>query len=231
MINQNYLCIYDLETTGLDANAVYPVEIAAVIVHPRKLTLVEGATFWSFCCPPDVDKIPHDLWEFHAKANKCTVTEIKEKIYAAPPLESVFKDFANFLAAYHADGSTRKSKFSAPILCGMNIERYDNVIFNRCCKEFGFCDKNGEQKIVHPRDCIDLLRICTLFFSNQAEPAKYNFDCLREYFGLPSDGGHTAILDVQQTAEVITRFLRYFWDIAARTNFKNSCAATNKGKE
>lgn len=226
-INNNYIAVYDFETTGLDITKVWPVEIACVIVHPRKLTLVEGATFWSFCCPPDVDQIPHDLWEFHAKANRCNVAEIKEKIHGAPPLESVFKDFAAFLASYHADGAKRKSKFSAPIRAGHNIDRYDNPIFDRCCAKYGFCDKNFEQNIVHPRDSIDLLRICTLFFSNQSEPDKYNFDTLRGYFGLESSGGHTAILDVQQTSEVITKFMRYFWDIAARTNFRGSCATKN----
>ncbi len=225
-INNNFIMVYDFETTGLNPDQVYPVEIAAAMIHPRKLTLVEGGTFWSFCCPPDVDSITTDLWEFHARANKCTVPEIQDKIRNAPSLEVVFKDFAKYMSNYHQIGAKRKSKFSAPIRAGHNTDGYDNIIFDRCCELYGFCDKNGEQNISHPRDKIDLLRICSLFFSNQTEPEKYNFDCLREFFGLPNDGGHTAIKDVEQIGEVIIKFQRYFWDIASRTNFRGSCAKT-----
>jgi DNA polymerase III epsilon subunit-like protein len=221
-ISNNFICIYDYETTGLNPEEVFPVEIAAAIIHPRKLELVNNATFWSFCRPPNVDTITQELWEFHAKANQCTVEEIKKKIYDAPPLEQVFKDFAMFLGNYQAEGTKRKSKFSAPILAGHNTDNYDNVITKRLCKMYGFCDKNGEQNIVHPRDTIDLMKICTLFFSGSARPERYSFDCLREYFGLEVEGGHTAITDVEQIGSVIIRFLKYFREIAARTNFEGS---------
>jgi len=225
-INNNYLCVYDLETTGFDPKTVYPIEVAAVILHPRKLTIVEGGNFWSRCRPPDYEASLSnlELWNFHAKANNKSVDEIKQLVADAPPVSAVWGNFANFLASYHADSTKRRSKFSAPIRCGHNIFKYDNIIFDRMCKEYGQSDKEGEQNICHPRDTIDLLNICTLFFSNQVEPQKYTLEVLRAYFGMKLDGAHTALCDVEDTSKILAKFINYFWEIAKRTKFQGALA-------
>ncbi len=223
-INNNYLAVYDLETTGFDPKQVYPLEIACVILHPRKLTLVEGGNFWSRCRPPDFDSslANTELWNFHAKANSMSIDEIKQKVAEAPPLNAVWGNFASFLSTYHADSTKRRSKFSAPLRCGHNNIKYDNIIWDRMCADLGYCDKEGEQNLAHPRDTIDLLNICTLFFSNQTEPQKYTLEALRSYFGISLDGAHTALRDVEDTAKILSKFINYFWEIAKRTKFQGA---------
>jgi DNA polymerase III epsilon subunit-like protein len=218
-INNNYICVYDFETTGIDPNEAEIVDIAAAIVHPRKLEIVSGGTFHSFSRPPNFDEVSADLWDFHAKANQCSVGEIKQKIAEAPPIEDVWKNFATFLGQYHAEGTKRKSIFSSVIRAGMNIISYDNIIWDRMCKRYGMTDKNGKQNLSFPRDNIDLLNLCFLWFENRSEPLKYNMDALREYFGV-NQVGHTALGDVQLTTDLITRFMRLHRTITVK--FENS---------
>ncbi len=45
---------------------------------------------------------------------------------------------------------------------------------------------------------------------------------MREYFGLSKEGGHDALKDVKDTAELLIRFMRLHRNTAAKVKFKGS---------
>lgn len=225
-MNKNYILVYDFETVGIgvDPHTCEPFQVAAMVIHPRKLELIEGATFSSFMCPPDFDKLPDEALEYHAKVRHCSVPDIRKLISEAPSQANVWQSFVKFIEMYHADGSKKKSMFSAPIRAGTNIKSYDNIIWDRMCLRYGNVTlKNSEQNLAHPRDCIDLLELCFYWFENMEEPKKYNMDYLRPYFGLSTSEAHDAIFDTKQCAELIMRFLRLHRATSAKVNFANAC--------
>ncbi len=223
-MNRNYLCCYDFETSGVDPHTCSMFQLAAKIIHPRKLEFIQGDEFKSFSRPPEFETLKDEAFEYQAKVRGISVAEMKQIIADAPPEKEVWKNFVTFTGRYHQDGCKRKSMFSAIIRAGINIRSYDNVIWQRLCEKYGYINKNGEQNIAFPRDNVDLMDICFLWFENSHQPEKYNMDCLREYFGLPSDGGHDAMFDVNQTGELIMRFLR----LHRATNVKFRGALANQ---
>ena len=44
-MNYNKICVFDFETDGRDPHKVNPVQLAAVIVDPRKLEIIKNAEF------------------------------------------------------------------------------------------------------------------------------------------------------------------------------------------
>jgi hypothetical protein len=208
-MNKNYICNYDFETLGIgvDPHTCEPFQLAAMIIHPRKLEFVKDGLFKSFMKPPNYDQLPDEAFEYHAKVRKCAIADIRKLIEDAPSQESVWKDFVNFLSMYHADGATRKSMFSAPVRAGMNIRDFDNIIWDRLCIRYGNVTPKGEPNISHPRDCIDLKEICFYWFENKHEPQKYNMDYMRPYFGLSEAGGHDAEFDTRQVGHLLMKFM------------------------
>ena len=58
------------------------------------------------------------------------ITNIKlEDLENAPSLENVWNQFQQYVNKYNAG----KSKWTAPIKAGMNIDKYDNIIVDRIC--------------------------------------------------------------------------------------------------
>ena len=55
-MNYNKICVFDFETDGTNVDTLNPVQLAAVIVDPRKLELVKGGEFNSFIKPETFDE-------------------------------------------------------------------------------------------------------------------------------------------------------------------------------
>lgn len=222
-MNRNYFCSYDFETSSVDPNTCEVFQLVALIVHPRKLEVVPNAEFKSFICPANFKSMSNEAFEYQAKVRHITVEDFKKKIEDSPPEEQVWKNFNNWLLNYHQDGCKRKSMFSAPIRMGQNIISYDNVIWQRLCTKYGYVNKDGEQNIAFPRDNVDLMNICFLWFENQYEPQKYNMDHLRPFFGLSSTAAHDAVFDVEQVTQLILRFMKLHRQVNAK--FKGALAS------
>lgn len=227
-MNHNYLCCYDFETigVGVDPHTCEPFQLAAMIIHPRKMELVKDASFKSFMRPPNYDELPDSAFEYHAKVRKCSIQDVRDLISKAPAQEGVWKNFVKFLEMYHEDGTRRKSMFSAPIRAGMNIREFDNIIIDRLCNRYGNLTPQGEPNIFHPRDVIDLKEIAFYWFENQGEPEKYNMDYLRPYLGLSESESHDAEFDTRQVAHVIMRFLNLHRGTAAKVKFQGAFKGT-----
>lgn len=235
---KNYICVYDFETDGTDPKKCEPVQIAAVMLNPITLEIVENSEFSSFMRPYGIDDAEYfqeheKTIHWHAKNYESEYPHMSSdekdqaamKIFdtwkEAPYQSQVFADFAAYLIKYNTNQS-RRTKFTAPIRAGANIRKFDNVILDRKCCEFKMASKEGEQKIFHPRDIVDIIDLCFYWFENLQEPKSYSMDELRKFFGLSGHGAHDALNDVRDESAIIRRFLKLHREIAPKVKFKNS---------
>ena len=220
-MNKNKICVFDFETDGRDVQTLSPVQLAAVIVDPRKLELKNKAEFNSFMKPDGIDKKDYvdknrATIEWHANIRGCSVDEILDLWKNAPPQKIVWANFIEFLSKFHKEGQ-RKTKFSAPIACGYNIHSFDLQIVKRLCAKH--CKS---KEIFHPRDKIDLMHWMFPWFENSTEVTSYSMDNMREYFGISTANAHDALKDVKDAANLLCRFLRLHRRTAKTVRFKNS---------
>jgi len=225
-MNTNTFIILDFETDSSDAYTANPVQLASIMVHPRTLNIISDSEFNSFIQPPNINKSNYieqhsETIQWHAKNYNTSSEEIISIWKNAPLQKDVWADFCNYLLRYHSR-TKRKNQFSAPVLCGYNILNFDCIILDRLCKQYGNIDKYNKPNIFHPRDRIDLMPMIFSWFENFNEPTNYQFDTLRNYFGMSKDKAHDALTDVKQTAELLCRFLKFQRRVAKNTQFKNS---------
>lgn len=227
-MNFNKICVYDFETDGKDPHTCNPVELAAVIIDPRTLELVPDSEFSVTIKPPDIDKKDYfdkhkDTIDFHAKNSKLTPEEVVQNWKKGVEEKTAWQSFVDYLDKYHKS-SERKGQFSAPLQAGMNIYRFDSIIIERLAKKYDMLSKEGINKVFHPRDKIDLMNILFLWFENSSDLESYGMDSVREYFGLQTDGAHTALKDAKDEAILISRFMKRHRSAATKTKFRGALA-------
>jgi DNA polymerase III alpha subunit (gram-positive type) len=207
--------VFDFETGSRYPETCEPIQLAACVLDSRTLKVKPDSEFQIYMRPED------DAWEKLEKEaldkNKITVELLKEK---GVPQKQAWESFVNYVKKYNRKGSV----FTAPIPAGHNIIAFDLPIINRLCRKYGNVDKDGNPNIFHMRDKIDLMYIAFLFFENKDEPGKYNQDMLCDYLGVDRTNSHNAVNDVKNCAMMIQRFMKYFRNVAGRTNFKDCFA-------
>ena len=55
MLNLRKICVFDFETDSPDPHTCQPVELAAIMIDPRKLKIIEKSDFSSMMRPADID--------------------------------------------------------------------------------------------------------------------------------------------------------------------------------
>lgn len=225
-MNFKKIAVYDFETDSPNPQTCNPTELACLMLNPRTLEVIDNSEFCAVIKPPDIDNVDYinqhkSTIEFHAKANKCSEEDILNKWKAAQPQEIVWNNFKEYLLKYHTTND-RKSMFTAPIMAGMNIYRFDNIIIDRLATLYGDINKDGGCKLFYPRDKIDLLNILFQWFENLDDLPSYSMDVIRPFFGLSTEGSHNALKDVQDTASLIARFLKLTRRYAPKITFKGA---------
>ena len=226
MINYNKICVFDFETDGSDPKSCSPVQIAAVIVDPINLEIVENSEF-SINFKPEVlednDNYTYttDILDFHSKVKGCSKDDVLNEWKNYPKQQQSWSMFVNYLDKYHSR-SSKKSQFSAPIPAGYNINRFDLKIVDRLSKKYGNVNKEQTTDIFYPRDVVDVMNLIFYWFEHNSDLKSYTLDSLREYFGIDKTGAHDAIKDVKDTAEIMIRFLRLHRNLASKIKFKDS---------
>lgn len=226
MLNLKKICVFDFETDSADPHSCQPVELAAVMIDPRKLRRIDGSDFTSMMRPVDVDEEGYyeehkDTIDWHARQLSKTPMEILESWKAAPLQKNVWADFKRYLNMYHV-GDRRKSSFSAPLICGYNVLDFDLHIIQRLSEKYNDVDKRGRTKLFFSRDKIDVLHLAFYFFENLEDPSSYTLDTLRELMGMSAENAHTALKDVYDTGELAIRFMQQIRNTSARLNFKDA---------
>jgi DNA polymerase III epsilon subunit-like protein len=195
----HYVCI-DFETNGLDPHTCFPIEIAAKVYNGRSLEPIPNAEFSEYCKPPEGTIIEPKIWD---------ITKIDPKaIDSASSIKLVYPKFIEFVGKYNVEGN----KWTAPIVCGFNSNRYDVIIHNRMLAEYG---KKGKNTICFsPMRQVDLYDLIYYWFSNTKELEGYSLNDLRRYMGISTDGAHRAMKDVEDTAKIFFRFMKFHRELS-----------------
>lgn len=217
-MNFKKICVYDFETDGKDPHECNPVQLAAVIIDPRKLHIID--TFSSMIRPPTIEasdyvSVHKDTIDWHSKIRKCTPEQVIQSWKDAPQEKHVWDQYTRFLGNHHEDPK-RLSSFNAPLPAGFNIINYDNIICERLVKRYGTkCLYNKLHKL-------DLMDHLFVWFENAEDVEKMNLDYLRTYFGMSTKGAHDALQDVKDTAAIIIKLLQMIRSISPKVKFKGS---------
>ena len=228
MANTQKICVFDLETDGANPSNCSPVQIAAVMVDPKKLEIIKDSEFNISLKPEkletdaDYDYADSDVLDFHAKVRGCSSQDILKSWRDFQKQEQGWKMFISYLDMYHLRGG-KKSMFTAPLAAGYNINRFDLKITDRLSQKYGNVDKKeNKSNIFYPRDMIDLMHIIFYWFEGNSELKNYTLDHLREYFGIDKEGAHDALKDVKDSAEILIRFLRLHRSLGKKIKFRGS---------
>ena len=225
-MNNNKICVFDLETDGSDPRFCSPVQIAAVIIDPIKLDIVKNSEF-NISLKPEVMEndasyvYTTDILDFHAKVRGCAKDDIYKQWQSFPKQEQSWKMFISYLDQYHTRTS-KKSQFSAPIAAGYNINRFDLRIVDRLSDKFGNVNKEGRSDIFYPRDVLDIMNLVYYWFENDDDIKSLSLDTLRDYFGISKDGAHDALKDVMDCAQLLIRFLKLHRGLKEKIKFRHA---------
>lgn len=226
MINYNKICVFDFETDGTDPSECSPVQLAALMVDPIKLDIINNSEFNVTFKPESIEKDANyeyttDVVDFHAKVQGCSKADIMNKWRNNPLQEHSWKMFVDYLDKYHTR-SSKKSQFSAPIAAGYNIYRFDIPIIDRISAKYGNVNKEGKNNIFFPRDVVDIMNLIFYWFEQNGELKSYSLDSVRDYFGISKDGAHDAIKDIRDSAEIMIRFMKLHRRLAHNIKFRDS---------
>lgn len=216
-----------METDGAKPDKCSPVQIAAIMIDPNRLEIIKDSEFNITLKPSalednkDYDYSDSDVLDFHAKVQGCSKENVLDKWRDYPKQEMGWKNFVSYLDMYHTR-SERKSCFTAPIAAGYNINGFDLKIVERLSAKYKNVNKEGRSNLFFPRDVIDVMNLIFYWFEGNNELKNYKMDHLREYFGMAKDGAHDALKDVEDTAELLIRFLKLHRNIAQKVSFRDS---------
>lgn len=217
--------VFDFETTGINPYGCQLTQIAAVVIHGKKLTLQPGGTFNIEVRPEfdDEKAIAAGFDPVEAKALEVT-RKTREQLEKAVGPKVAWQQFVNFVNKFNSKGSP----YYAPIPVGYNINNYDMPIVNRYCKLFGPCEeKTGRQKLFNQVFKVDMMDNLFMWFEDHSDVQKLNMDYLRDYLGFSEEAkanAHDALSDVIDTANIFTRFLKFHRRHSSNTKFEKSFA-------
>lgn len=227
MANLQKICVFDLETDGSNPDVCSPVQIAAVMVDPNKLDIIPDSEFNITIKPEALEQNPEyaygdsDVLDFHAKVRGSSKEDILNSWKQYQKQDHGWNMFVSYLDMYHTR-SSKKSCFSAPIAAGYNINRFDLRIIDRLSKKFDNLNKEGRSSLFYPRDSVDIMNLVFYWFEGNNELKNYTLDNLRDYLGISKEGSHDALKDVNDTAQILIRFLRLHRNLSKKIKFKSS---------
>lgn len=229
-MNNNKICVFDFETDGSNPDTCSPVQIAAVIIDPISLSIMDGSEFNINFKPEVLEKDANyeyttDILDFHAKVRNSSKADILQEWKNYPKQEHSWQLFINYLQNYHSR-TTKKSQFSAPIAAGYNIHKFDLRIIDRLSIKYKNINKESRTELFYPRDAIDIMNLIFYWFENNNELSSYSLDNVRKYFGISGEGAHDALKDVKDCAEILIRFMKLHRNLSSKVKFKNSFIAT-----
>ena len=222
------ICVFDLETDGVNPDMCSPVQIAALMVDPVKLEIIPDSEFNINLKPYAIenninyDYSDSDVLDFHAKVRGSSREKILQDWRKYQNQDQGWKMFISYLDIYHTR-SSKKTCFSAPIAAGYNINRFDLKITDRLSERYKNINKEGKSNIFYPRDVIDLMNVIFYWFEGNNELKSYSLDTVRDYFGISKEGAHDAMKDVKDTANILIRFMKLHRNTSSKVKFKGSC--------
>ena len=216
MIKNNYL-IYDFETGSRNPYKTQPIQLAAIIVDAKRLTLIPNSDFESLIKPVSKEEAEEKGWDDIQQDALDVNKKTREELATAPDLKSVWDRFVDYTKKYNVGSN----EYDRPIPVGYNNTRFDDIIMGRIATQFNCVDERNNVKIFHPMHNIDIFKYIYLYFEN-TKIKRLGLDNMRTILGMSKDGAHDALVDVYDTAKLLVRFLRLTRSVYKDTLFENS---------
>ena len=224
-MNYRDIIVFDFETGSRNPDRTQPVQIAAVAIHGRKLTLQPNGTFESLIRPifDDDDALEMGLDPLEDEALAIN-GKTREELAKAPSAKTVWKKFTNFVNNYNFKGTP----YFAPIAAGYNIVGFDMPIVQRMCQMYGPTDKKtGKQSHFNKIHRIDVMDNVWMWMENNADVKSLSMDSMRDLFGMSKENAHDALQDVKDTANLMIKFMKLHRRIAPKIKFEKAFADGN----
>lgn len=228
-MNYNYLCIFDFETGDKFIETADILQIGALMLDPRTLSICDK--FYSNAKPPNFDNVKQEALD----VNHLTRAEIEK----APDIKLVWEQFVAWVNRFNR-GS--KGTFNAPIPCGYNIMGFDLKLIDKYCKLYGpFDEKRNQQKLFNQVYSFDIFHNLWYWAENNPEITKLKLSIILEYMGVDrseaEEKSHDALYDCESCHRILVKLLtasRYLTQIrqetgTARLQFKN-CLRNSEDK-
>ena len=224
----NKICVFDLETDGINPRVCSPVQIAAIIIDPIKMEIVKDSEFNIMVKPEKLEEddsyeYDSEILNFHAKVRQTTPDNILQSWKDAMTLKQGWSLFTEYLQKYHSI-SSKKNEFSAPIAAGYNIHRFDLPIMQRLSTKFKTVNKDQNSTLFYPRDTLDIMNLVYYWFMYIDDINSLALDNIRDYFAISKESAHDALKDVNDCANIIIRFLKLHKNLSTKIKFKGSFA-------
>jgi len=183
----------------ITAPAAPILELASVRLSP--ITLEEVDYFHTYIGPNKGQSLDEYLAKCHPIAlqvNGFGKGERRKKLQNAPTSKEALTAWIKWLKF----GSNRYQPF---LPCGQNV-RFDINMVNAACI------RSGLDFQIKTNHILELISYSLVYFSfpNTGSVANYKLTTVAECLGISTSKAHTALADVQMTAECLRRFMREF---------------------
>jgi len=224
-MNYKDIIVFDFETGSRNPHKTQPVQIAAVAIHGRKLTIQPGGYFESLIRPELDDEKAIEMGVDPIEDEALAVNgKTREELAKAPSAKTVWKKFANFVNKYN----WKKTPYFAPIPAGYNIIGFDLPIVQRLCEQHGPVDKKtGKQTLFNKIHKIDMLDTVWMWMENNPDIKSLSMDSMRDLLGMSKENAHDAMQDVKDTANLMIAFMKLHRRIAPKVKFEKAFADGN----
>ena len=231
-MNHNFICCFDMETTGKNPRKCQLTQLSAIIIEPRKLEIVDNGIFNSEIKPIFDNDAAIAAGYDPVEQEALDVThKTREQLEKAPSIETVWSDFVNFIQKYKKGND--KSNWANPIRAGFNIVNFDNIIVDRMCSKYGpYDEKYGSQKLFHPLHNFDLLHDFWRLTDNDKinNNNSLSLDSIRDWLGMDRTGSHDALNDVIDCSELLIRMMKKYRKVYQETQFEGALADWKRPK-
>lgn len=195
-MNKLPIIVFDTETTGLIAGHHEVIELCAQAYDPRSLEKIpeaSGGLFYSRMKP----LYPERADEAALRTNKFNLDDFVDEKHP----KAVWPEFVRWVRRFNSSGKD----YTAPICAGKNIS-FDL----RFCDAYNelYSKKKKDTVLFNNRQKLDMEDPLFLWHENDAEMTSMKFDFVRDKYGIPKDGAHSARVDVEQEGFLIISFLK-----------------------
>jgi exonuclease I len=222
-MNKNDIIFYDYETGSRNPNKTQAIQLAAVAINGRSLSIIHGSEFNSLIKPlSDEEAIKRGLDPLQDEALEVN-GKTREELENAPSEKIVWKQFTDYVNKYNY----QKNTWGAPICAGYNNNGFDDIITQRLCIAHGPIDDTyGKQKLFHPIHNIDLMKLMWYWTENNPDIHSLSMDSLRKWLGLSTEGAHDGLIDVKQGGAILIKMLKLSRKYATKVKFQDAFKGT-----
>jgi DNA polymerase III epsilon subunit-like protein len=199
-MNNNNIIVFDLETSGLDTSICEVLQIAAVAINGRNLTIEDK--FASYCRIDNLELVTDEI----TKINGIT----KDIVTQAAHADVVWPQWFEWIARFNS--RKNNDEWGFPIACGWNIDGYDMKILDRYAKQYHYYnEKYNRQRVFSPAFTFDTMKFYMWLTRTNSDVKSVSLGSILEYMGMSKDEiaqhAHNAIWDVEQTAALTIKIL------------------------